>query len=113
MYLTTKMRADLAYPVGSLARYMANPGPTHLNLFKKVWEYLATTRDLNILYTSEPNGLSGYCDADWGGDIDARRSTAGYIFLLRGSPLSWISRLQRTVALSSCEAEFMPSFRAI
>ena len=52
-------------------------------------------------------GLGGYCDADWGGDYSTRRSTTGYVFLFGNSPISWSSKLQKTVALSSCEAEYM------
>ena len=55
----------------------------------------------------------GYADADWGGDLSTRRSTTGYIFLFMNSPISWNSRLQRTVALSSCEAEYMALKEAI
>jgi len=52
-------------------------------------------------------------DADWGGDIGTRRSTTGYIFLFNGMPISWNSKLQRTIALSSCEAEYMAIKEAI
>ena len=57
--------------------------------------------------------LEGYCDADWGGDYLTRRSTTGYIFLFGNSPISWLSKLQKTVALSSCEAEYMALKEAI
>ena len=86
---------------------MANPGPMHFRLLDKVWKYLLATPTLGLLYQSEPNSLECYVDADWGGDIGTRRSTTGYTFLFRGSPISWNSKLQRTVALSSCEAEYM------
>ena len=51
--------------------------------------------------------LSGYSDSDWGGDTATRRSTSGYVFFVAGGPVSWASRLQRTVALSSTEAEYL------
>jgi hypothetical protein len=51
--------------------------------------------------------MIGYSDADWAGDIDTRRSTSGYVFLLNGGCISWRSKKQRTVALSSTEAEYM------
>ena len=107
MYLTTKTRADLAYLVGLLARFMSNPGPQHFKILIKVWEYLASTKKYRLFYQSEPSAIQGYVDSDWGGDIATRRSTIGYIFLFRGTPLSWSSKLQKTVALSSCEAEYM------
>ena len=51
--------------------------------------------------------LDGYCDSDWAGDLDNRRSTSGYVFMLAGAAVSWKSRRQPTVALSSTEAEYM------
>ena len=113
MYLTTKTRPDLAYSVGCLARFMANPSPLHFNLLKKVWNYLGNTPKLGLFYQSEPNSIECYTDADWGGDLGTRRSTTGYIFLFRGCPISWSSKLQKTVALSSCEAEYMALKEAI
>jgi hypothetical protein len=107
MYLIIKTRPDLAYSVGCLARFMSNPGPIHFKTLNKVWDYLRNTADLGLYYHSKSSTLIGYTDADWGGDIDTRRSTTGYIFLYRGTPISWSSKLQKTVALSSCEAEYM------
>ena len=112
MYLMTKTRPDLAYPVGLCARFMANPGPEHFKALAKVWKYLGNTWNLSLTYQSE-SPISTYCDADWGGDIATRRSTTGFICTYRGAAISWNSRLQRTVALSSCEAEFMALKEAI
>jgi hypothetical protein len=56
--------------------------------------------------------LKGYCDANHAGDIDTRRSTTGYLFVFGGAPISWASRLQPTVALSSTEAEYMAATEA-
>ena len=113
IYLMDKTRPDLAYPVGYLARYMANPSPQHFKLIKGVWEYLENVSELGLEHHSDPSSIYGYYDSDWGGDIGTRRSTTGYIFLFRGSPLSWNSKLQRTVALSSSEAEYMALKEAI
>lgn len=60
--------------------------------------------------TFRPDGneeLIGYCDADWAGDVDKRRSTTGYVFKAQGCAISWSTRRQPTIALSSTEAEFM------
>ena len=51
--------------------------------------------------------LEGYCDLDWGGDLIGRKSTTGYLFLFETSAISWGSALQKTVSLSSYEAEYM------
>ena len=57
--------------------------------------------------------LSGYSDADWGGDLESRRSTTGYVFFAAGGPIAWQSKLQFTVAVSPMEAEYMAAFCAI
>ena len=113
MYLMTKTRPDLAYPIGLIARYMANPGPEHFKALERLWKYLAQTPKLGLFYHSDPLAVDGYTDSDWGGDIGTRRSTTGFIFLFRKSPVSWSSKLQKTVALSSCEAEYMALKEAI
>ncbi len=112
IYLGDKTRVDLAYYINLLARFMSNPGPLHEKLLTKLLSYLKGVPDLGLLYHSKPT-LVGYADADWGGDISTRRSTTGYLFLFMNSPISWNSRLQRTVALSSCEAEYMALKEAI
>ena len=92
---------------------MANPSPQHENLLNKLFSYLKGYPNYGLLFQDNKPSLIGYADADWGGDLSTRRSTTGYIFLFMNSPISWNSRLQRTVALSSCEAEYMALKEAI
>jgi hypothetical protein len=109
MYLMTATRPDLAFPIGQLARYMANPSGTYFKALQRIWGYILSTRNYGLIYKSasmKPK-LQGYVDADWGGDIGTRRSTTGYLFLVGNCAITWKSRLQKTVALSSCEAEYM------
>jgi hypothetical protein len=112
-YLMTKTRPDLAYSIGLLSRFMANPSLLHRKALDHLWKYLGYTWNLGLLFHSSPNSLIGYTDADWGGDIGTRKSTIGYTFLFRGAAIAWNSRLQKTVALSSCEAEYMALKEAI
>lgn len=112
MYLSTCTRPDISQAVGGLARYMAKPTVTHWQTAKGVLRYLAGTADYGITF-GRSVGLSAYCDADYAGDIDTRRSTTGYVFILNGGAISWSSRLQQTVAASTTEAEYMAAAFAI
>lgn len=69
--------------------------------------YLKGTIDHGILYKYGKSDLIGYVDADWAGSIDDRRSFTGYAFVMNGAIVVWDSRKQRTVALSTTEAEYM------
>jgi hypothetical protein len=57
--------------------------------------------------------FTAYCDADYAGNIDSRRSTTGYVFIMHGGAVSWSSRLQPTVAASKVEAEYMGAAAAV
>jgi len=113
MYLMTQTRPDISYPLGLLARFMSNPTRQHFLALNRLWGYLKRTKNYGLVYKARSISLIGYCDADWGGDRDTRRSTTGYIYLLGKTPISWASKLQKTVALSSCEAEYMALKEAI
>lgn len=109
MYLAISTRPDIAVAVNMAARYLENPGPRHWAAVKRIFRYLKGTRNLGLKYTfgGHKNEIVGFCDADWGGDTDTRRSNTGYTFLLHGAAISWQSKAQTTVALSSSEAEYM------
>lgn len=80
----------------------------HWNAVKRILRYLRGTLDLGLIYKK---GVSddciGYSDSDWAGDLDDRRSTSGYMFHISGAAVSWKSRKQSYVALSTAEAEYM------
>lgn len=114
LYLSVCTRADIAQAVGALARFMAKPTMTHWTAAKGIVRYLAGTIDHGIIFTrGGKNLLIGYCDADYAGDIDTRRSTTGYVFVLNGGVVSWSSKLQVTVAASTTEAEYMAAASAV
>jgi hypothetical protein len=106
-WLVTGTRPDLAVAVGDAAKYLNNPGEQHWIAVKRIIRYLKETKDWSLVIKPTSLNLVGYCDADWAGDLDSRRSTTGYIFKLGGVSVCWKSKRQPTVALSTSEAEYM------
>lgn len=84
-----------------------NPHSEHLAAAKHLLRYLSNTINYQIIYRKSRRDLYGYTDADWGGNKDDRKSFTGHVFFLASSPVSWESKKQPTVALSSTEAEYM------
>ncbi|KAE9323261.1 hypothetical protein PF008_g17414 [Phytophthora fragariae] len=108
MYLACGTRPDVSVAVAKLSRFLENPGEKHWDAGIKVVRYLLKTKDVRIVY----DGLLGtqleaYSDADWAGNRDDRRSVSGMLLMLCGAPVVWRSTFQKTVALSSTEAEYM------
>ena len=112
-YLALNTRPDIAFAVNVVSRFAAKPARHHWQAVKRIMRYLAGTRDTGIIYKRTGNDgdgrplLHGYADADWGGDTETRRSTTGYAFVVANGPVSWRSKLQHTVALSTAEAEYL------
>ena len=113
MHLSVTTRPDIAYAVGALARYMSAPTDVHWDTAKGVLRYLKGTADYGITFGQGEFKLQGFCDADYAGDIDTRRSTTGYVFILGGGATSWQSKRQPTVAVSTTEAEYMAAAAAV
>ena len=111
-YLATVSRPDIAFAVGLLARYMSNPSAEHMKAIRRVFAYVKATKHLGLYFSRGRTKLQGWCDSDWGTCTDTARSTSGWIFTLGGSPISWSSKRQKTVALSTCEAEYMAATEA-
>jgi hypothetical protein len=107
LYLSTCTRPDIAQAVGALSRFMSCPTVTHLAAARGVLRYLQHTAGMGITFADPSTGLVGFCDADYAGDLTTRRSTSGFVFLLHGGAVAWVSRLQATVAVSTAEAEYM------
>jgi hypothetical protein len=113
IYLSVVTRPDIAYAVGRAGQAMANPTQADLVSVKRILRYLQATREIAITYSRSGNArLEGYTDSDWAGDKGTRRSTSGYVFTLAGAAISWASKCQQTVALSSCEAEYIAASSA-
>ncbi|CAI5721435.1 unnamed protein product [Peronospora destructor] len=108
MYLMVGTHPDLVASVGVLSQFAADPCPTQWQALKRVIRYLQATPTLGTRFTGAGDDkLLGYSDANWAGDIEMRRSTSGYVFVLNNGCISWLSKKQRSVALSSTEEEYM------
>ena len=139
LWLANGSRPDISFAVNQVAKYCCDPRVAHWNACKRILRYLSTTQDYGILYSSvntdvtskdmknmplptayfaskRPRdvdvSLESYVDADFANCIDDRHSISGYAFLLAGGPISWQSRSQPTVALSTMEAEYMAAATA-
>lgn len=110
LYLSNCTRPDLAFATGALARFMSAPTGQHAQAAKQVLRYLVDTHSQGITYSQQSgggSGLVGYGDADYGGCVDTRRSTTGFVFVRSGGAVAWCSKRQGVVALSTAEAEYV------
>ncbi|XP_048234333.1 secreted RxLR effector protein 161-like [Ricinus communis] len=92
---------------------MDQPCEIHLTAAKRILCYIKGTLSYGLMYEqSKSFSLSGFVDADWAGDVNDRRSTSGFCFTIGSVAISWCSKKQSTVALSSCEAEYIAATMA-
>ena len=109
-YASIGTRPDISAAVGVLSQHMSKPGKQHWIGVKRILRYLKGTLNYGFIYKSsdsDDNTLFGYADADWAGDVSTRKSTSGYVFKIGSSTISWRSKRQSIVALSSTEAEYV------
>jgi hypothetical protein len=110
MYLAIHTRPDIAFAVNQASRFLSNPGKAHWVAVKKIMAYLNHTTNHGLTFLANTDGaptIEGFSDADWATDKDDRRSYSGYAFFVYGNIVSWRSKKQPTVALSTCEAELI------
>ena len=106
MYLMVCTSPDISHTIGVVSRYMENPGKEHWAAMKCVLRYLRGTSKYCITFDGRCDVVCGYVDVDFAGDLDKRRSTSGYMFIFAGGAISWMSKLQNIVALSTTEAKY-------
>ncbi|XP_019266623.1 PREDICTED: uncharacterized protein LOC109244048 [Nicotiana attenuata] len=103
----TNTRPDLSFAVLSLSQYMQKPCLSHLSAAQRVLRYLRTDPSQGILLSSHPSfDLMAFCNADWAACRVSRRSVSGFFITLGGAPISWKSKKQASISMSSAEAEY-------
>jgi hypothetical protein len=114
MYLAVGTRPDIAFAVGALSRFNANPGRAHWKQVQHVFKYLAATKDLMLCYGpgQDSTCLQIYSDADYAGDVDSARSTSGHTVFIGKCLVNWSSKRQPVVAKSTTEAEYIAANEA-
>jgi hypothetical protein len=112
MYAMVCTRIDIAHAVGVVRRYMKNPGKEHWEAVKWILRHLRDTTNQALCFGGSKTVLQGYVDSDMAGDKDSRSSTTGYVFTIGGTIVSWISKLQKVVALSTTEVEYVAATEA-
>ncbi|RDX79163.1 hypothetical protein CR513_40444, partial [Mucuna pruriens] len=109
-------RSDISYGVRLLSRFMDNPRVPHMTVAKHILRYLKGTSDFDLLFPigndQNKSCIEAYSDLDWCVDKVERKSISGYLFKYLDAPISWCSKKQSVVALSSCEAEYIGSIEA-
>lgn len=127
MYAAISTRPDIAHAVHQLASNMAAPSRLHVTGAERVLRYLAGTKDVGLVFGSRngdavgdsrgrskmPVDVCAYSDADWANAKADRKSVSGWVAKVNGDPVSWACKKQRTVALSTCEAELYAQAAAI
>ncbi|KAE8680647.1 hypothetical protein F3Y22_tig00111372pilonHSYRG00031 [Hibiscus syriacus] len=112
MFAMICTRPDIAQAVGVVSRYMANPGKEHWNIVKRILRYIKGTSNIALCYRGSNLLINGYVDSDYAGDFDKSKSTTGYVFKIAGGAVSWVSKLQSVVAISTTEAEYVSATQA-
>ncbi|KAI7951918.1 hypothetical protein MJO28_007602 [Puccinia striiformis f. sp. tritici] len=108
-YLSVTTRPDITFAVSTLSQHLNRPGTLHWEAGIQVFRYLKGTRDIGLKFNKTQRGLNslvGYADADWASCPESRRSVSGNLVLLNGNVISWKSKKQPTLSLSSTEAEY-------
>jgi len=107
LYLTAS-RPDIMFSVGLCARFQANPKEAHLNAVKRIIKYVKGTVNHGLWYSRDSGTeLLGFSDADWAGNLEDRKSTSGGCFFLGKNLVSWFSKKQNSISLSTAEAEYI------
>jgi hypothetical protein len=113
-YISVWTRPDITFVVNKLCKYMANPGNRHIDVFERLLRYLATTRELGLVYVFDASAppLVAYSDSSHMDCVDTSRSTLAYLFFCFGQVVSWYSKLHTFVTTCSNHSEYAAMFQA-
>ncbi|XP_019246551.1 PREDICTED: uncharacterized protein LOC109226211 [Nicotiana attenuata] len=104
----TYTRPDILFAFGVVSHFVEAPTSTRLKVTRRILCYLKGTIDFGLFYSSSSDfNLVGFCDSDYAGDIDDRKSKTGFVFFLGDSVISWSSKKRPILTLSTCEAEYV------
>ena len=108
MFSIVETRPDIAFAISIASRFAKNPGHQHIEDVKSILQYLKGSNKQGITYGGQNKLLvQGYSDSDWAEDRKSQKSNSGFIFILNGGLVSWCSKRQPTVALSSTKAKYI------
>lgn len=113
LFLAQCTRPDITFAVNDVSRFNSNHGEAHWRAVKRIFRYLKGTANYKLKFSRCEKPFYCYVDSDWASDIDKRRSCTGQIIVMSNGAVSWQSKRQATVALSSTEAEYMAMSAAI
>ena len=111
MYAVMGTRPDIAFAVSTVAQFLDNPRWAHWEAVKRIFRYLRGMQNLELVYGGVRRGLVGYTDVD-GASQEHRRAISGFVFLVDGGAITWSSKKQELVTLSTTEAEYVAATHA-
>ena len=111
MYLAIDTQSDIAFAVNKLTQFMQNPQQIYWIAVKRVFHYLKYTCTNKLTYRGDDDVLNTdlniFCDTDWASDASNRKSVSGYVITMAGGAISWSSKKQTSIALSTTEAKYI------
>ena len=111
MYASLGTHPDISYAVTTVSRFSSNPRPAHWDAVRRIYHYLLGTKDLKLTFGGVEKVLVGYADAD-GSMGEDRQAISGYVFLIDGGAVSWSSKCQEIISLSTTKSEYMAATHA-
>ena len=112
IYAIVRTRPGIAHAVGVMSRYMSRPGKQHWEAVKWILRYLRGSTNTCLYYIGASLKLQGYVVVDLASDINSKKSTTWFVLTLGGTGISWVSNLQKIVALSTTEVEYVATTEA-